>query len=45
MRPVEWMPGDRKRQLPPHQNVWFRADGTLPDDPVLHACVVTYASD
>jgi acyl-CoA thioesterase-2 len=27
------------------QQVWFRADGTLPDDPVLHACVVTYASD
>ena len=27
------------------QLVWMRADGTLPDDPVLHACVVTYASD
>jgi acyl-CoA thioesterase-2 len=25
--------------------VWLRADGTLPDDPVLHACIVTYASD
>ena len=25
--------------------MWFRADGVLPDDPVLHACVVTYASD
>ena len=25
--------------------MWLRADGTLPDDPVLHACVVTYASD
>jgi acyl-CoA thioesterase-2 len=25
--------------------VWLRADGSLPDDPVLHACVVTYASD
>ena len=23
----------------------MRAAGTLPDDPVLHACVVTYASD
>ena len=23
----------------------MRADGTLPDDPVLHACIVTYASD
>jgi acyl-CoA thioesterase-2 len=27
------------------QLVWMRADGVLPDDPVLHACVVTYASD
>jgi acyl-CoA thioesterase-2 len=27
------------------QCVWLRADGRLPDDPVLHACVVTYASD
>ena len=27
------------------QLVWLRADGTLPDDPVLHACIVTYASD
>jgi len=23
----------------------FRADGELPDDPLLHACVATYASD
>jgi acyl-CoA thioesterase II len=27
------------------QQVWLRADGVLPDDPVLHACIVTYASD
>jgi len=27
------------------QSVWMRADGVLPDDPVLHACIVTYASD
>jgi acyl-CoA thioesterase II len=30
---------------PPCQQVWFRADGALPDDALLHACVVTYASD
>ena len=24
---------------------WVKADGTLPDDPVLHACVLTYFSD
>ena len=27
------------------QRVWFRADGQLSDDPLLHACVVAYASD
>jgi acyl-CoA thioesterase-2 len=27
------------------QLVWVRADGELPDDPVLHACIVTYFSD
>ncbi|HEX2701342.1 MAG TPA: acyl-CoA thioesterase II [Acidimicrobiales bacterium] len=30
---------------PPCQQVWFRADGPLPHDALLHACVVTYASD
>jgi acyl-CoA thioesterase-2 len=25
--------------------VWMRAAGTLPDDPLLHVCVLTYASD
>ena len=29
----------------PVQRLWIRADGTLPDDPLLHACVATYASD
>jgi acyl-CoA thioesterase-2 len=29
----------------PVQRVWIRADGTLPDDPLLHACVAAYASD
>ena len=28
----------------PYQRLWIRADGKLPDDPLLHACVVTYAS-
>jgi acyl-CoA thioesterase-2 len=39
---LPWMqhdPGD------PVQRVWIRADGTLPDDPLLHACVAAYASD
>jgi acyl-CoA thioesterase-2 len=25
--------------------VWMRADGTLPDDELLHVCLLTYASD
>ncbi|MDP1793937.1 MAG: acyl-CoA thioesterase II [Acidimicrobiales bacterium] len=29
----------------PTQQLWFRADGKLPDDPLLHVCVATYASD
>jgi acyl-CoA thioesterase II len=30
---------------PPRSLVWLRADGVLPDDPLLHVCVLTYASD
>ncbi|HXW35855.1 MAG TPA: acyl-CoA thioesterase II [Acidimicrobiales bacterium] len=29
----------------PIQRLWIRADGELPNDPLLHACVATYASD
>jgi len=36
-------PGDRPAE--PHQRVWMRIDGKLPDDPLLHACALTYASD
>jgi acyl-CoA thioesterase-2 len=30
---------------PPNQDVWIRANGALPEDPLLHACIVAYASD
>ncbi len=30
---------------PQSSQVWMRADGTLPDDPLLHVCLVTFASD
>jgi acyl-CoA thioesterase-2 len=30
---------------PPRQMVWIRANGRLPDIPLLHQCVVAYASD
>ena len=35
----------RGRTGEPCQRLWIRADGELPDDPLLHACVATYASD
>src|SRR5688500_11526475 len=34
--------GDHRR---PSSQVWMRADGTLPDDPLVHVCAVTFASD
>ena len=40
--PLPWSP-DRSRE--PRERLWIRADGQLPDDPLLHACVATYASD
>ncbi len=27
------------------QSLWMRANGVLPDDPLLHVCLLTYASD
>jgi acyl-CoA thioesterase-2 len=41
--PVRTVP-DASRRAPHHQ-LWLRADGRLPDDPLLHACIVAYASD
>jgi acyl-CoA thioesterase-2 len=38
-------PNRAKDPRPPRQQVWFRADGDLPEDPLLHACVLAYASD
>jgi acyl-CoA thioesterase-2 len=29
----------------PNSQVWLRAAGALPDDPLLHVCVLAYASD
>jgi len=34
-----------RRQTSAEQSVWLRALGTLPDDPLIHAAVVAYASD
>jgi acyl-CoA thioesterase-2 len=34
-----------KLEQDPHWRVWVRANGKLPDDPLTHQCVATYASD
>jgi acyl-CoA thioesterase-2 len=44
-RHVDYTPEDRTRPVDPEQRMWLRADARLPDDPILHACVLTYASD
>ena len=44
-RYVGELPWSPKRLLEPHQQIWIKAVGTLPNDPLLHACVITYASD
>jgi len=43
--PTDVDPTDVDPTTSPVQQVWFRADGELPDDPLLHACVIAYASD
>jgi len=45
IRHVGGPPWDRVQSDTARQLVWIRADGTLPDDPVLHTCIVAYASD
>lgn len=49
-RPIEIRPVNLNNPFapevqPPHRQNWFRAQGQLPDDPVLHRCLLTYASD
>jgi acyl-CoA thioesterase-2 len=41
--PIRTSPSSAPRQ-PTHQ-MWLRADGKLPDEPLLHDCLVAYASD
>jgi acyl-CoA thioesterase-2 len=41
-RPEEFMD---YRPRSPESAMWMRTKGSLPDDPLLHQCVLTYASD
>jgi acyl-CoA thioesterase II len=45
IRYIDATPFERQGLSETRQRVWLRGDGKLPDDPTLHACIVTYASD
>lgn len=45
LRYVTGAPPSRVGTSSTRQQVWLRAAGRLPDDPVLHTCLLTYASD
>jgi len=47
---VRWVdrPAWQQREHGPREGLnraWMRANGTLPDDPLLHVCVLTFCSD
>jgi acyl-CoA thioesterase-2 len=44
-RPVDAGTFWERDRHPPQSLVWIRANGQLPEDPLLHQCVATYASD
>jgi acyl-CoA thioesterase-2 len=43
--PLTWEAAKDPALRSPESRVWLRVDGELPDDPLLHACLMTYASD
>ncbi|QCK85097.1 acyl-CoA thioesterase II [Phreatobacter aquaticus] len=49
-RPIEMRPVEFERYLGQKQpegrfNVWIKTTGPLPDDPIVHRCVLAYATD
>ena len=49
-RPIELRPVEPRNYLspekrPPHEMLWMRASGPLPDDLALHQCMLAFASD
>lgn len=49
-RPIDFRPVDPLDPIspearPPERKLWFRAQGKMPDDPLLHQAVLAYASD
>jgi acyl-CoA thioesterase-2 len=52
LRPIEWRYANdpawvmrKKGGRLPYNRVWMKADGTLPEDPVLHSAAMVYSSD
>ena len=52
LRPIEWRYANdpawvlrNKGERLPYNRVWIKADGTMPDDPVLHTAAMVYSSD
>ncbi|WP_019634665.1 acyl-CoA thioesterase II [Actinomadura atramentaria] len=43
--PLTWEAAKDPALATPVSEVWLKADGELPDDPLLHVCLMTYASD
>jgi acyl-CoA thioesterase-2 len=41
----DWHTRREERPQPPHQSVWFKANGALPDDPLVHEALLVYQSD
>ncbi|HEX8695096.1 MAG TPA: acyl-CoA thioesterase II [Longimicrobium sp.] len=49
-RPIDFRPVDPVNPFAPDRreplkHMWFRAEGAMPDDPILHQAVLAYASD
>jgi len=44
-RPVRRFDVMNPEPMPPRRLVWMKANGTLPDDPILHRCFIGYLSD
>jgi acyl-CoA thioesterase II len=43
--PPVWAGAGDQARTGEHHRLWLRADGVLPDDPLVHVCVLAYASD
>ena len=41
----DWKSHVQDTPRPPYKRVWFRANGEVGDDPLIHACLLTYQSD